>query len=70
MQGSKSRTDRTSDRRQTTTSAFVGTWSYRSFINNPDLPVDFNDLRFGAGTMALEEPNNGTIVRTVPHSQG
>lgn len=32
----------------------VGTWSYRSFINNPDLSVAFNDLAFGAGTLVLE----------------
>jgi len=35
------------------TSPFVGSWSYRSFQNNPDLAVPFNALRFGAGTLAL-----------------
>lgn len=39
----------------------VGTWSYRSFVNNPDLSVEFNDLRFGAGTLVLEEPEFGRI---------
>ncbi len=39
----------------------VGTWSYRSFLNNPDLSVEFNDLRFGAGTLVLEEPEFGRI---------
>jgi hypothetical protein len=34
---------------------FVGTWSYRSLQNNPDLSVDFHDLRFGAGTIVIEE---------------
>src|SRR5687768_11521311 len=40
----------------------VGTWSYRSFINNPDLSVAFNDLAFGAGTLVLEEPELGRIT--------
>ncbi len=35
---------------------FVGTWSYRSLINNPDLSTEFNDLRFGMGTLVLNEP--------------
>lgn len=32
---------------------FDGTWTYRSFHNNPDISVPFNDLRFGAGTLIL-----------------
>ncbi len=39
----------------------VGTWSYRSYLNNPDLSVEFNELRFGAGTLVLEEPEFGRI---------
>ena len=30
---------------------FEGTWTYRSFIDNPDLTVNVNDLLFGAGTL-------------------
>ena len=37
----------------------IGTWSYRSFVNNPDLNLDFNSLRFGAGTLVLEEQESG-----------
>jgi hypothetical protein len=40
----------------------VGTWSYRSFVNNPDLSVAFNDLAFGAGTLVLEAPELGRIT--------
>jgi hypothetical protein len=39
----------------------VGTWSYRSFVNNPDLSLDFNQLRFGAGTLVLEEQVSGQV---------
>jgi hypothetical protein len=34
---------------------FVGSWSYRSLINSPDLNTDFNDLEFGRGTIVIEE---------------
>ena len=34
---------------------FVGTWTYRSFINNPDIAVDFNDLEFGRGTLTIDD---------------
>ncbi|ESX24123.1 hypothetical protein [Mesorhizobium sp. LSJC264A00] len=41
--------------------SFTGLWSYRSLINSPDLSVTFNDLRFGAGTLDLNEPDPGKI---------
>lgn len=31
----------------------VGTWTYRSFINNPDLSTEFNDLQFGKGNIQI-----------------
>jgi hypothetical protein len=34
---------------------FVGSWSYRSFNNDPDLSIAFNDLQFGLGTIVIEE---------------
>lgn len=34
---------------------FMGKWSYRSFHNNPDLAIPFNDLRFGAGTLEITQ---------------
>ncbi len=40
---------------------FVGCWSYRSFRNDPDLSKEFNDLRFGAGTLVLDEPEFGYL---------
>jgi len=47
------------------TSPFVGSWSYRSFQNNPDLAVSFDALRFGAGTLALTEPTFGQVSGTL-----
>jgi hypothetical protein len=36
---------------------FAGSWSYRSFRNDPDLSQEFNALRFGAGTLDLTAPS-------------
>jgi hypothetical protein len=46
-------------------SPLKGTWSYRSFINNPDLSVNFDDLRFGAGTFQIDEPSFGVLAGTL-----
>ena len=40
---------------------FVGHWTFRSFRNYPDLAREFDDLRFGAGTLVLDEPENGCL---------
>src|SRR5262249_22513440 len=34
---------------------FVGNWTYRSFLNDPDINKSFNDLEFGVGTLVIEE---------------
>jgi len=31
----------------------AGTWTYRSFLNDPDLSADFNILEFGRGNIAV-----------------
>lgn len=33
---------------------FVGSWTYRSFLNDPDVNKAFNDLEFGRGTIVIE----------------
>lgn len=33
---------------------FVGRWTYRSFLNDPDIDKAFNDLEFGRGTIVIE----------------
>jgi hypothetical protein len=40
---------------------FVGRWTYRSFHNDPELSKEFNELRFGAGTLVLDEPDYGRL---------
>lgn len=34
---------------------FVGTWTYRSLLNDPDVNTQFNNLEFGRGTIVIEE---------------
>lgn len=38
-----------------TPNPFVGVWSYRSLLNDADLSKQFNDLKFGQGTIIIEE---------------
>ncbi|PTQ84867.1 hypothetical protein [Nitrosomonas ureae] len=42
-------------------SEFVGTWSYRSLLRDPDLTKEFNDLRFGAGTLIISVSGSGEV---------
>ena len=32
----------------------AGTWTYRSFINDPDVSTAFNDLEFGRGNIRID----------------
>ncbi|HKV41441.1 MAG TPA: hypothetical protein VJX67_19700 [Blastocatellia bacterium] len=32
----------------------VGTWTYRSFLNDPDVNTSFNDLEFGVGNIRID----------------
>ena len=32
---------------------YEGSWTYRSLLNDPDVSKEFNDLRFGAGTITF-----------------
>ena len=34
---------------------FVGSWTYRSLLNNPDVKADFDSLEFGRGTIVIKE---------------
>jgi hypothetical protein len=38
-----------------TDNPFVGSWTYRSLVNDPDLKTDFDQLEFGRGTLVIEE---------------
>jgi hypothetical protein len=44
---------------------FVGTWTYRSFLNNPDVNKAFNDLEFGRGTIVIEEAPMPSLKGTI-----
>ena len=45
--------------------SLAGKWSYRSFISNPDLETDFNDLEFGRGTITIQEAPMGVLQGTI-----
>jgi len=44
---------------------FVGTWSYRSFLNNPDIGKSFDALEFGRGTLVIEEAEFAALKGTI-----
>jgi hypothetical protein len=47
------------------TNPFVGSWTYRSLNNDPDLQTDFNDLEFGLGTLAITETDPAELGGTI-----
>lgn len=40
---------------------FVGTWTYRSFLNDPDITKPFNDLKFAAADLVFEKSAFGAL---------
>ena len=50
---------------------FVGTWTYRSFTNDPDLHLDkdgnadFNAVQFGFGTIVIKETGPEQLGGTI-----
>ncbi|MEA2570751.1 MAG: hypothetical protein QOI24_2752 [Acidobacteriota bacterium] len=44
---------------------FVGTWTYRSLLNDPDVSKEFNDLEFGSGTIKITSDAAGTLGGTI-----
>jgi hypothetical protein len=40
----------------------LGRWTYRSFLNNPDIAVDFGELEFGRGELIVEYVSPGTFI--------
>lgn len=53
---------------------FVGSWTYRSFNNEPDLSIDVSNLLFGEGTIEFTAPSTeklgGTIGGSLAPSPG
>ena len=44
---------------------FVGSWTYRSLLNDPDPEKAFNDLEFGVGTLVIEEAPEQVLRGTI-----
>jgi hypothetical protein len=44
---------------------FVGSWTYRSLLNDPDGTKAFNDLEFGEGTIVIEEAARELLKGTI-----
>ena|SRR5579862_4576153 len=47
------------------TNPFVGSWTYRSLINNPAVSTDFNQLEFGRGTIIIKEAPEEKLEGTI-----
>jgi hypothetical protein len=44
---------------------FVGTWTYRSLLNDPDINQDFDKLEFGRGNLVIEEAAPELLTGTI-----
>jgi hypothetical protein len=44
---------------------FVGTWTYRSLINDPNINTDFDKLEFGRGTLVITASSSTTLGGTI-----
>lgn len=44
---------------------FVGTWTYRSLLNQPNLNTDFKDLEFGRATLVITAPSSDRLGGTI-----
>jgi hypothetical protein len=40
---------------------FVGSWTYRSLLNDPQIDLDFGKLEFGRGTLRIEDAGHGAL---------
>lgn len=44
---------------------FVGAWTYRSLLNDPDVNTQFNDLEFGRGIIVINEGPEQVLTGTI-----
>lgn len=44
---------------------FVGSWTYRSLYNDPDVNTAFGDLEFGVGTLVIAEGPDTALSGTI-----
>lgn len=45
--------------------SLVGSWTYRSFNNDPDLAAAFDSLEFGRGTIRIDEAPFGVLAGVI-----
>jgi hypothetical protein len=43
----------------------IGSWTYRSLLNDPDLDTKFDDLEFGVGTIVFTDDGPGGLGGTI-----
>jgi hypothetical protein len=48
-----------------TANPFVGKWTYRSLLNDPDINQDFDKLEFGRGTLDIEAAAPAVLKGTI-----
>ena len=48
-----------------TVNPLVGSWTYRSLLNDPDIATDFDKLEFGRGTLVIQEASSTTLSGTI-----
>jgi hypothetical protein len=46
-------------------SPLVGSWTYRSLLNDPDVAKAFDDLQFGKGTLVIEDGPRELVQGTI-----
>ena len=44
---------------------FVGTWTYRSLLNDPDINQDFDKLEFGRGNLVIADAPEALLTGTI-----
>ena len=44
---------------------FIGSWTYRSLLNDADVNTDFNALEFGRGTIVINEAPMQLLAGTI-----
>ena len=44
---------------------FVGSWTYRSLLNDTDVNTDFNNLEFGRGTIVIKQAPMQLLTGTI-----
>ena len=49
--------------------SFFGSWTYRSFLSNPDIKTDFNQLEFARASLVIERAPLGVLLGRLSFDQ-